>query len=167
MWPVEINIITGITTYGTLLEGTRLHYQQKTTTDLYKFKCMDFTVFNSFLLNIHFEHFDLKSLESDSLIWKVTVKQLTESIVEKNPHHWRSRNHFLFEGARPVPPRICSHSEVYLSLDSYASIEPRSRRWEASETHKVSWKWYRGLFKKNLSSSNFQNIVSCFGRMHL
>jgi len=29
---------------------------------------MDFTVFNFVLLNIHFEHFDLKSLESDSLI---------------------------------------------------------------------------------------------------
>ena len=57
-------------------EGTRLHYQQKTTTtDLYEFKCMDFTVLNFVLLNIRFEHFDLKGEESDSLIWKVSVKR--------------------------------------------------------------------------------------------
>ena len=105
--------MTGITVYGTIFKGYKPPLPTKKR--IYINKYMPFTVFNFGLLNF----------ESDSLIWKVSVKRCKNNemllkiwLKQKKTHHRRSRNQ-VFLG------RACPHTrlEYFLTLDVHQSLD--------------------------------------------
>jgi len=87
-------------------------------------KCMHFTGYFYFaLLNFSFGLFGLKflseTLEKSCRSNEILVKNA--ETVTKTRHN-RSRNHFFSGDNDPAPPRIFSHFQLHLSLDSYAFV---------------------------------------------